>query len=227
MWGTSTGGVNYVDVTNGGFRPVAQIASPGAKVIPPEVLENVLNQRFTSIEQVEKIVKTDLGLDWSRLATNVYMFVDNDNVFYGGIGTKIVAYGLVDPNKPEAGIKVLRTLDLTETFKEIGEKSDNPSIKQYGPQMVGANLTYDGRLIVLTTGSIHAVDRNFQGKPETILFGRDEYVSNSMSIDEKGGIYVASDMKMHRIVWTGSKLSMDEADGAWSSPYDFGREPPT
>jgi hypothetical protein len=93
--------------------------------------------------------------------------------------------------------------------------------------MIGANLTYDGKLIVLTTGSLHAVDRNFQEKPETILFGKDEYVSNSTAMDEKGGIYVARDHLMHRFVWTGSRLSMDEADGAWSAPYDFGREPPS
>jgi hypothetical protein len=93
--------------------------------------------------------------------------------------------------------------------------------------MVGANLAYDGTLIVLTTGSVHAVDREFRNKPQAILFGKDEYVSNSMSIDEKGDIFIASDTHMHRVVWTGSKLSMDEADGAWSSPYDFGREPPS
>ena len=227
MWGTSTGAVSYIDVSNGAFRAVAQLPVPGAIVIPPEVLERVLDQRFTSIEQIEKLVRDDLGIDFKRLSTNVYMFVDNDNVFYGGVGTKIVAYGLVDPNAPDKGIRVLRTLDLTDTFKEIAAKSENPTIKQYGVLMVGANLTYDGKLIVLTTGSVHAVDRNFQGKMDTILFGKDEYVSNSMSMDEKGGIYIASDTTMHRVMWTGSKLSMDEADGAWSSPYDFGREPPS
>ena len=30
-----------------------------------------------------------------------------------------------------------------------------------------------------------------------------------------------------RIAWTGSRLSTDEKDGAWSSPYDTGREPPS
>lgn len=227
MWGTSTGAVSYVDVANGNFSPVAQIAVPGAKVIPPDVLEKALDQKYTSVEQVEKIVRDDLGIDWSRLTTNVYMFVDSDNVFYGGAGTKIIAYGLVDPNDPAKGVKVLRTLDLTETFQEIAAKSSNDSIKKYGAQMVGANLLYDGKLVVLTTGSVHVTDRNFKAPLQTLMFGSDEYVSNSMSIDDRGGIYVASDKQMHRAAWTGSKLSLDEADGAWSSPYDFGREPPS
>lgn len=227
MWATSTGGVSYVDVSNGGFKVVASIPTPGQKQLAPEALEKVLAQQYTSIEQVEKAVLGDLGIDFKRIATNVYMFVDKDNVFYGGSGAAIIAYGLVDSNAPEKGIKVLRTLDLAETFKEMAAKSGNEFIKKYGPLMVGANLTYDGKLIVLTSGSVHAVDRGFKEKPQTLLFGKDEFVTNSMSIDDKGGIYIASDSQMHRVVWTGSKLSMDEKDGAWSSPYDFGEEPPS
>jgi hypothetical protein len=105
MWGTSTGGVSCIDISNGGFKAVAQLPSPGAKVIPSEVLDKVLAQRFTSIEQVEQVVQGDLGLDFKRLATNVYMFVDSDNVFYGGVGSKIVAYGLVDSQSPRAALK--------------------------------------------------------------------------------------------------------------------------
>ena len=37
---------------------------------------------------------------------------------------------------------------------------------------------------------------------------------------------MASNKKMYKIVWTGSKLSRDEADGAWSAFYDTGEQPP-
>jgi hypothetical protein len=114
--------VSYLDISNGQFKAVAQIPVPGVKVIPPAVLERALDQRYTSVEQIEKIVKDDLGVTWERIATNVYMFVDRDNVFYGGVGATIVAYGLADAQAPEKGIKVLRTLDLSETFKEIAAK---------------------------------------------------------------------------------------------------------
>jgi len=32
---------------------------------------------------------------------------------------------------------------------------------------------------------------------------------------------------MHKLVWTGTRLSDDPADGAWASPYDTGDQPPT
>ncbi|HWB83982.1 MAG TPA: hypothetical protein VG675_07570 [Bryobacteraceae bacterium] len=227
MWVTSSGAVSYVDVSNGGFHLVAQIAVPGAKAVAPEVLDAVLAQRFTEIVQVEKAVTKDLGLDWKRIATNVYMFVDKDNIFYGNTPDgKIHAYGLIDPSKPSSGIKVLRTLDFNEELRRLAAGA-SASLQRYGAMIVGCNLTYDGKLIVLTNRSVTVIDRSFQGERYTVEFGADEYVSNSMAVDDKNGIYVASDTTMRKIVWTGSKLSTSDADGAWSSPYDFGHEPPS
>lgn len=227
MWDTSTGGVSYVDVSNGGFRVVASLPTPGAKVVKPEMLDRLLAQRFTDVAQAEKAVIHDLGLDWSRLATNVYMFVGNDNVLYASApGGKIHAYGLIDPEDPEAGIEVLRTLDFGSELKRVAA-GGSEFMRQYGAFIVGCGLTYDGKLVVLTNRSVSVLDLSFDGEAHTVEFGRDEYVSNSMAIDDKGGIYVASDYTMHKVVWTGSKLSTEEADGAWISPYDYGREPPS
>ena len=44
-------------------------------------------------------------------------------------------------------------------------------------------------------------------------------MSNSIAVDENNGIYVASDSIMHKLVWTGTKISDNEADGAWSQEY--------
>jgi hypothetical protein len=49
-----------------------------------------------------------------------------------------------------------------------------------------------------------------------------EEVSNSIATDEDGGIYVVTEHTMRRVQWTGTSLSLDEADGAWSVPYDGG-----
>ena len=94
-----------------------------------------------------------------------------------------------------------------------------------GARIVGVNATYDGKLLILTNRSISVTERSFEGDLQTLEFGPDEYVSNSMAVDDKNGIYVAGDAGMYKVIWTGSKLSMDEPDGAWSSPYDTGREP--
>lgn len=87
-------------------------------------------------------------------------------------------------------------------------------------------MTYDGHLIVVSSRGLIAIDRELSGQPQQIRFGDDETVSNSIAVDEKGGIYVASDKIMRKVVWTGMKLSTEQADGAWSAPYDFGRQPP-
>ncbi len=226
MWGTTTGNVSYIDVANSGFRAVAQLATPGTVAVSPEKLDRVLAQRFTSIDQIEKATK-ELGVDWTRIANNVYMFVDKDNVLYANTsGGFIHAYGLVDPAKPSAGIKVLRTLDLSKDLARM-EATGNAVMKQFGAHVVGITLTYDGKLAVLTSRSLIVVERTFEGTRHTVEFGPEEFVTNAMTVDEKGGIYVASDTTMRKVVWTGTKLSTDERDGAWSSAYDIGRQPPS
>src|SRR5262249_21288623 len=159
----------------------------------PKILDEVLAQRFHAIEEVEEAVSQDLGLDWRRIATNVYVFVDRDNVFYGNTADgKVHAYGLVDSSRPESGIKVLRTLDFTDTLQKVAAGA-SASLRKYGAMIVGCNLTYDGKLIVLTNRSVTVMDRSFQSEHHTLEFGSDEYVSNSMAVDEKNGIYIASD----------------------------------
>jgi len=48
------------------------------------------------------------------------------------------------------------------------------------------------------------------------------WVRNSIAIDKDGGIYALSRNHMHKIVWTGDRLSTDEADGAWTAEYRNG-----
>lgn len=211
MWGLSSEGVSYIDVSGEGFREVARIPGPGMKVIPGETLTKVLGQRFTDAAQVEKAIKQDLGLDWTRIPNGVYSLVDRDNVVYTNYGKSIVAFGFDAAN---GRIEVQRSLDLSDLLRP-------------GENIVGVNLTYDGKLVVVTSRAIAVVDRSFSGERPTIRFGDGERVSNSMAVDEHNGIYVASDKLLRKLVWTGSKLSEDEADGAWAAPYEHGRQPPT
>jgi hypothetical protein len=215
MWSISSEGMTYIDISNGGFREAARLAAPGVKVISPETHAKVLGQTFTSIQQVEKAATQDYGLDWTRIANGVYSLVDSDNVVYANYNVgSIFAFGLSDPSNPSAGIKVLRSLDVSNLLSR-------------GERIAGLSMTYDGKLIILGNRSMRVVDRSLAGEPVTITFGEDEYISNSMAVDEKGGIYVASDTTMYKIVWTGTRLSQDEADGAWSAPYDSGQQPPS
>lgn len=225
MWGASSGGVSYMDISKGELRPVAQYATPGLVNITSSKLDSVLAQRFTSIGVVENAV-AELGVNFSRLTNNTYMLVDRDNVMFAAAGARIYAYGLVDPKDPAQGIQLLRELDLTDHLQEL-VKEGGEQFSKYGAFIVGASLTYDGKLILLTNGSLMVVDRSFEGPRHILRFAANEYISNSLAVDEKNGIYVATDRTMHKVVWTGAKLSQEKTDGAWSAAYDTGREPPS
>jgi hypothetical protein len=227
MWSASTGHVSYIDVSSSGFRAVAQLATPGAIAVSQDKLDRMLAQRFTSIDQVERATQ-ELGIDWPHIANNVNTLVDNDNVLYASTSSGAVhAYALVDPGAPSAGINVVRTLDLSKELAKLAATTASRAMQQFGAHITGLGLTYDGKLVVLTSRSVIVVDRTFEGGRHTIELAPNEYVTNGMAVDEHGGIYVASDTTMHKIVWTGAKLSADEPDGAWSSSYDVGHQPPS
>lgn len=215
MWAASSEGFTYVDVSNDGFREVARIVAPGQKAIPNELQENILDERFTTAEQVEHAVFDEYGLDWVRMGNGVYVVVDRDNhAFYNTADGSLSEFALVDEDDPAAGIQLVKTVDMREA---IGE----------GNLMTGTGMTYDGKLVVASNQTLSVFERNLEGEPQTFRFDDDELVTNSFAIDEDNGIYIASDKYMRKLVWTGSKLSDDEDDGAWKVRYDSGQQPPT
>ena len=222
MWITSSGGVRYVDVSGNGFTAVAQLDTPGITLVPQESLDRVLDQTFTEIGQIEAAVRDDWGLDWMRVVNGVYGLVNRDNhMYYVTQHSEILVIGLTDTDNPAAGLTVLKRLDFTPWLGQGKGINGTPE------NIVGVTITYDGKLIVLSSNAVFALDPSLDGEPQQVRFGPHEVVSNSMSIDDKGGIYVASDSQMHKVVWTGDALSNDPADGAWSTAYDFGHEPPS
>jgi hypothetical protein len=82
-------------------------------------------------------------------------------------------------------------------------------------------MTYDGHIIIAFSNGVAVIDRDLD--PGSSLFYRfadNEYVSNSIAVDEHNGIYIASNMLMRKLVWTGTAISDDENDGAWKSAYN-------
>ncbi|MDJ0786291.1 MAG: hypothetical protein QNK05_05750 [Myxococcota bacterium] len=156
-----------------------------------------------------------------RELSGVYTLLDADGVYYIGdkAGT-IVAHGDATPGDPESPIVILRRLALPEEVTGA---------------LVGMNLTYDGWIVVGTEhGYLVALRRDFseirvtrlrhsEGAEEKAT-GRTGYgwVRNGFAIDAAGGIYVASQDHMHKVVWTGDALSTDPADGAWTARYRNG-----
>lgn len=159
--------------------------------------------------------------------SGIYSMIDADNQFYvaGQVaddGTQgITVYGDIEEGNPDSLIEIKRQFTLPAEATGA---------------LVGMNMSFDGRIILVTEhGWVLAVTRDFSDYAITrMLFDADEdpescggagfcWVRNGYALDEDGGIYVLSNDHAHKIVWNGSELSTDEADGAWRARYSNDR----
>ncbi|MDX1734579.1 MAG: hypothetical protein R3228_09430 [Halioglobus sp.] len=168
-----------------------------------------------------------LAIEYLLGLAGVYYLLDSDNTLFVGGSDSIIAYRDVDPNPADQN-SAIEMRD--EWLKPAG----------IGGNFVGANLTFDGKICMVTNeGWIVLVERDFSSYQAIQLPGGEnaaahndyvvnvlgfrpgaaDWVRNSMAIDEDGGIYVPSFETMHKVVWNGTYLSIDEADGAWHVPY--------
>lgn len=222
MWLSSTSGVRYVDTAGGGFRTVAALPAPGVPAVAVADLDRVLAQQFSTLDQVRHAVEGDWQLNSRVLGNGTYSLVDSDNrLYYSTSDSRVLVIELVNPKDPAAGLRVAKTLDYKQFLAKNGASGLIPEVT------VGLAMTYDGHLVVVTTKGVGVLNRDLSGTPSQIRFAPDELVSNSISVDSRGGIYVASDKLMRKLVWTGTKLSADSADGAWAAPYATGHVPPS
>jgi hypothetical protein len=156
---------------------------------------------------------------------SVYTLVDRDNVYYIGRRDGIAAYGDLGPGDAAAPIEMKRSWTLP---------ADVPG------SVVGVNMTYDGWLVLATDrGWIVALSRDFSRHYALAMPHAEEaaahnarmaaekrggynWVRNAIAVDEAGGLYVAANGWMEKIVWTGHGLTADPAAGAWVEPYPNG-----
>jgi hypothetical protein len=156
----------------------------------------------------------------------VYSLLDCDHTLYVGTKTAVVAYGEADPS------------DRTSPIVERGRWPKPPQITG---TFVGINLTFDGRLVLSTDhGWVVSLARDF-GAYDALPLRHSEiaaewcahqqqvrgntgygWVRTSLCVDDAGGIYVCSRDHVHKVIWTGTCLSIDESDGAWTAPYRNG-----
>ncbi|MFV0277386.1 MAG: hypothetical protein ACK5HY_09410, partial [Parahaliea sp.] len=97
-------------------------------------------------------------------------------------------------------------------------------------RIFGQQLTADGHLVMVTgDGTVIALNQAFSqsctlqlpsldgARPAGDLFI--SFVKNGLAADDQNGVYVVTRDYMHRVQWTGHRLSIDEADGGWSARY--------
>ena len=136
--------------------------------------------------------------------SGAYSLVDKDGVYYVPRGTSIESFIDTDPEDINSEIVRVKTFTLPEELRQ----SSNELI-------IGINMTYDGRIVFLTR---HALVGTLSRQLDDLRFMRiadaSDDVSNSIAVDECGGIFVVTSREMKRVQWDGNKLAL-----SWSVPY--------
>lgn len=220
MWGVGSDRVSYIKVADGDFKKVAEAAMPGCDMRTKEGLEKLV-ANYGSIPELETAVKDVLGAyPQFAIANGNYVLCDRDNNIYVNAGRILASYSLVDKNDPAKGIKLNGQIDMT------------PHI--FGSfTIVGVSMSYDGYLIVASQKGLVTVDRELSSVIDSYPLGDDQILTNSISNDENGGVYVASnstvaggDGLMQKVICKNGHFSNKESDGAWQARYDGGPEAP-
>lgn len=221
MWGMSSDRVSYYRTSNGAFTKLGEAGLPSGTMKTDEQLR-ILTDKYENVSDLYNAIVPFLGTNpMFAIASGNYVLCDKDNYAYSNIGTTIARYCLVDPKNPDAGIKLDKQFDVQGSVG--GAKS-----------LVGVIMSYDGHLVVAYNKGIAIVDRNLTQVIDSYQLPADQVLSNSISIDEHNGIYLASNSNvengkglMQKIILKNGKLSTSEADGAWQSAYDGGPMAPS
>ncbi len=203
------------------FEVLAEYFFPGVERYDPARAEASIAAFDESNAGVLAIYRAFSEMSKLRDLAGVYTVLDRDHIHY--IGNKdgsIAAYGDADPRDSRSAIVKIGEFRLPADVTGI---------------LVGMNMSYDGWLLVATEhGYIVAIKRDFSASRSVRLphseHAQDRatgppgkgWVRNGFAVDATGGIYIASQQHMHKVIWNGATLSTSEADGAWSVPYRNG-----
>jgi hypothetical protein len=161
----------------------------------------------TGMQRHATLAKQDVDMD-SKVGA--YTLLDNADTFLVPTRQGLVGYREETPGVMESPIYQVGKFAL-------------PADEAQG-SIVGVNMTYDGWVAFVTSlGTVGVISRNLK-EHRLLQLGQDEEVSNSLAVDEDGGIYIVTSKKMYRVQWTGEELSLDAQSGAWSADYEIGPE---
>jgi hypothetical protein len=157
----------------------------------------------------------DQWMDYQLEGLRAYYAMLNDQgILYVGNRSSIIAYTDAEPGNPESGIVKAGEFVFDKLELQLGLRM--PLVI-----MIGINTTPDGHLVAVTIdGTVIAVKPDLSLGYYCNLEG--EQIWNSVAVDDDGGIYVAGNKRMHKLIWTGHGFSDQERDGAWVLRYAIG-----
>ena len=223
----SNGRQTIAKLDYGTLEPLAVLPTGDQSVSPVYELEAAVRGLDELRGQEAVTHALTLAMTYLMGLDGVYALVDRDNALLLTRKSCVVAYRDADPADPASPI-----VETDRWHKPPEVEGD----------FVGVNLTFDGRLMLSTDhGWLVCLTRDFTDyctlqlpdarklaaahwarMLESGRAGGYGWVRKSLCVDEDGGIYLPSLDHLHKVVWTGRRLSTDEADGAWSAPYRNG-----
>ncbi len=185
------------------------------------------------LEVFEKMdtLDADQGLQWvfQNVAplmadlSGAYTVINSDNQF---------VIGRSDPIDPSDKSKGFRS--SINVYGDAVEGDPDSQITKYDTvylpdevrgSLVGMNVTFDGwYMMIAGDGKLVAVSKRLRRMEvfdiASMIDGVDQVtVCNSVTIDEDGGVYVATENYMVKVVWDGRKFRSGKRSGAWVAKY--------
>lgn len=219
---TTRDSLAYPRYSAGGFINITQAMSApyadGTIVAWGSSMNNVYKNTVSAskLGRIDRIKKPE-SVNLANATTGAYTLLDKDNHFYVPGSGKLYAYTDMVTGDAHSKIRLARTFTLPAATLRAEPKND---------PIVGINMTWDGYVAIATKrGTVMVVKRDFSEFHYVQLGdGSGEEVSNSIAVDENGGIYVVTSEAMYRVQWTGTELTLDNAAGAWRSTYENGAD---
>ena len=192
----------------------------------PFLDDGLIRQHIEKMDGADDSALIDYGLEiqarpFQEIAVSFYRMLSEKNELYLPHRTKsgeiaLRVYGDENPAEPGSAIVMKREWRLP------------PEITR--STIIGMNMAFDGRVIVTTIdGHLFAIAQDFSEYAHLKLPGNSDkyhstdvmasFIRNSITVDDKGGIYLVTNDNLHRVQWTGSELSLKASDGAWTEPY--------
>ena len=214
-------GIIKVRATGEDFELVSNVAYPGREDVHAKITDEKLHETMLSMDEKRRN-KQDLRLlinslwmfvkfeiNFRTFPSGAYSVIDRDGYHYTNFDKRFLVKSF-DNNKADEPLVPVKHVDILAQMdpEDAGEVT----------YLLGITMTYDGHIVAAAGGAVLLLDRELKLVDYVMFPG--EKVENSVAVDENNGIFVVTSKNMHKLAWTGSRLSRDAADGAWSSPYE-------
>ena len=214
-----TSRASKIRITGGDFTMIDELHIPGYEqesISTPEIrrlvkeMEAAEGDEEAYLRAVRQYINK-IGQSSERIGDAVYTVLDKDGNYYAGWGTTLYMIADERPGEVHSPLQIVTSFDIRSSFPA--------EIAATISRLIGVTMTYDGYLVIAMPGIIGVLDRDLTNMEYILMEG--EAVDNGISVDSDGGIYVVTSQYMRKLVWDGTRISEEAADGAWKSPYDY------